>query len=86
MIQRTCAATLHHLIIPLHVGSDEDDLSTEPLPCLLEKRDSIRSTSSFLGVPENHPLGLNVFVNQARYRGSKCLFLVRAYPDEEPRG
>ncbi len=60
---RTCAATLHHLIITLHVGSNKDDLRPEALPRVSKKLHGIWSSSSFLRVPEDHPLGLDVVVD-----------------------
>jgi hypothetical protein len=60
---RTCTAALYHLIITLHVGGDEDNLGSKALPRVFEELHSIRPASSFLRVPENHFLGLDMFVN-----------------------
>ena len=83
-MQSGCAATLHHLIVALHVGGDEDDLGAKPRPCVSKKLHGVWPSASFLRVPEDHSLGFDVLSNQARNRGSERLFLVRAYPDEEP--
>jgi hypothetical protein len=80
----TCTATLHHLIITLHVGGNEYDLGPEARPRLPEEFHGIGASSSFLGVPEDHSFGLNVLVDQARYRWSEGLLLIRADPNEEP--
>lgn len=60
---RTCTATLHHLIIALHVGGDEDDLGSETRPRVFEELYGIWSSSSFLRVPKDHSLGLDVIVD-----------------------
>lgn len=66
------------------VRSNEDDFGIEARPRVFEEFHGIRSSSSFLCVPEDHSLGLNVFVDQACYRWAKGSFLIRAYPYEEP--
>ena len=86
MLQRTRAATLHHLVVALPVGRDEDDLSPEAVPHLLEQFDRVWSASPLLRVPEYHALGRDVVVDEARYRRSERLFLVGTDPDEEPGG
>lgn len=82
--KRTCAAALHHLIVALPVGGDENDLSAEAVPHLLEQFDRVWPSSSLLRVPEDHPLGRDVLVDEARDGRSECLFLVGTDPDEEP--
>jgi hypothetical protein len=81
---RTCSATSNHLIIALHVGGNEDYLGSEAIPRFFEQFHSIWSSSSFLRVPENHSLGLDVFVDQTRYRWPKGFLLIRTYPNEKP--
>ena len=83
-MQSGCAATLHHLIVALHVGGDEDDLGAKPRPCVSKKLHGVWPSSSFLRVPEDHSLGFDMLSNQTRNRGSECLLLIRAYPNEKP--
>lgn len=40
--------------------------------------------TSFLGIPQYHTLWWDISADQTRYGWAKCLFLVRADPDEEP--
>jgi hypothetical protein len=84
MRRRTFTATLHHLIVALLVGGDEDNLSSKALPSVLEKLDSIGPSSSFLRIPEDHPLRLDMFVNEPADRWPEGLLLIRSYPDEKP--
>lgn len=83
-VQRTCAATLHHLVVALPVGSDEDDLGAEAVPRLLEQLDRVGPPAALLGVPEDHALGRDVVVDEARDGRPEGLFLVGPDPDEEP--
>lgn len=82
--QLTRPAALHHLIIALHIGGDKDDFSPKAVPHLLEEFDRVWPSTTFLRVPEDHALGLDVFVNQARNRRAESLLLIRADPDQEP--
>ncbi len=84
LMKRTFAATLHHLIVALLVGGDENDLGSKALPCVLEELHGVWSPASFLRVPQNHSLGLDMFVDQTSYGWSKGFLLIRAYPNEEP--
>ena len=84
MHQFTLATALHHLIITTHVGGDEYDLCSETRPGVLEQLHRVWPTPSLLRVPEDHPLGRDIVVDQAGYRWPKRLLLVRAYPDEKP--
>lgn len=59
----TCTASLHHLIVALHVGSNENNLCSETLPSVLEKLHRIWSSTSFFRVPENHSFWINVFAD-----------------------
>jgi hypothetical protein len=59
----TCMTALYHLIIALLIGSNEDDLGSKARPRLFEELHSIWSSSSFFRVPEDHSLGLDVFVD-----------------------
>lgn len=83
-LQRTCAATLHHLVVALLIRGNEDDLGAKAVPRLLEEFHRIGPSSPLLGVPQNHALGWDVVVDKARYCRPECLLLVGAYPDEEP--
>jgi hypothetical protein len=83
-IKHTLATTLHHLIIALLVGSDEDDLGTEAVPHVLEKLNRVRAATALLGVPQNHTLWRNVLVDEVGDGRAKGLLLIRADPDEEP--
>lgn len=85
-LRHTFAATLHHLIIALHVGRDEDDLGSKTRPSLFQELHGIWSSSSFLRVPEDHSLRLDMLADQTRNRWSERFLLIRAYPDEEPKG
>lgn len=80
----TLPTTLHHLIITRHVRSNEDHLGLKARPRVFEQLHRVRPSSTFLRVPEDHPLWGDVVVNQTRYRRSEGLLLIRAYPDEEP--
>ncbi len=82
--QRTRAAALHHLVVAQLVGRDEDDLGPEALPRLLEELHRIRSSTLLLRVPEDHPLRLDVLVDETRDRWPKGSFLIGSYPDEKP--
>lgn len=82
--EHTCTATLHHLIITLHVGGNEYDLGPKAHKRSFEELHRIWSSSLFFRVPENHSLRLDVFADQTRYCWPKCFLLIRAYPDEEP--
>lgn len=75
---------MHHLIVALHIGRDEDDFGAKTVPRVLEKLHTVRTSSALLGVPQNHALGFNVLMDETRDRRAECLFLVRADPDEEP--
>ena len=86
MLRRTRAATLHHLVVALSVGRDEDDLGAEAVPHLLEQFDRVWAASPLLRVPEYHALGRDVVVDEPSYRRSECLFLIGTDPDEEPDG
>lgn len=70
-----CTA-LHHLIVALHVACDEDNLSAETLPRIAQQSHCVRAAASLLAVPQNHALGLDMLVDQARDSGSKCALLV----------
>lgn len=83
-MQSSCSATLHHLIVPLHVRRYEDDLGSKPCPRVFEKFHSVWSSSSFLRVPEDHSLRFDVLVDQTRDCRSKRPLLIRTYPNEEP--
>ena len=83
-MERTCSAPLHHFVITLLIGGDEDDFGAKARPCVSEEFHGIWSSSSFLRVPEDHSLGFDVLSNQTRNRGSECLLLIRAYPNEKP--
>ena len=82
--KHTSPTTLHHLIIALHIGRDKDDLGPKAIPHLLEELHRVRPSPPLLRVPEDHPLRLDVVMDQPGYRGPKGLFLVRANPDQEP--
>jgi hypothetical protein len=82
--ERTRTATLHHLIITLPIGGNEDDLGSKARPCLFEELHGIWSSSSFLRVPKDHSLWLDMFADHTRYRWSKGFLLIRAYPNEKP--
>jgi len=84
-MERTCSASLHHFIITLLIGGDEDDLSAKAHPRFFEEFHGIWSSSSLLRVPKDHPIGLDVLADQSRYRRSKGFLLVRAYPNEKPK-
>jgi hypothetical protein len=75
-MKRTCAATLHHLIIACLIGGDEDDLGPKAGPSVLEKLHAVRSAASFLRVPEDHPLGFDMLSDQAGYCWPEGSFLV----------
>lgn len=83
---RTCVTALHHLIVALLVGRDEDDLGPEAVPRLLEQLDAVGPAAALLGVPQDPALRLDVLVDQARDGGAKGGLLVGADPDEEPVG
>src|SRR4051812_40555324 len=63
----TCATALHHLVITLHVRSNENNLSPKAVPDFLEYLDSVWSSTTLLRVPKYHSFGLNVFVDQTSY-------------------
>lgn len=83
--RRTCATALHHLIITRLVGGYKDDLGPKAGPRILEKLHAVWPTPTLLRVPQDHPLGLDVFVDQAGYRGAEGSLLVGTDPYEEPR-
>ena len=83
-VQSGCATTLHHLIIALHVGRDENNLGSKPSPRIFKKLHGVGPSSSLLRIPENHPLGFDVLSYQTCNRGSERPLLVRAYPYEKP--
>lgn len=85
-MQSRYAATLHHLVVALHVRRDEDDLGSKPCPRVFEKFHSVRPAASFLRVPEDHSLGFDMLPDQARYRRPERSLLVGTYPDQEPVG
>ena len=45
-VQPGGTTALHHLIVPLHITSDEDDFCTKALPRVFEKLHSVGSASS----------------------------------------
>lgn len=65
---RTYTASLHHLIITLHIRGNEDYLGSKTGPRVFEELYGVWSSSSFLRVPQDHSFGLNVFFDHARYR------------------
>ena len=77
-------AALHQLLVALKVGSNEDDLRIPRGICLLDKLNNIGATTSLLAVPQAQPLRLDVFVDQARDRGTESLLLITSNPDEIP--
>ena len=81
----TCCAPLHHLVVALFVGGNENDLGTEALPGILEQLHCVGSAAALLRVPEDHALGLDVLVDQPRDSGTKSPLLVGSYPNEEPK-
>lgn len=85
-MQTRSATPLHHLIITLHVARDIYDLSTPTLPSIFEQLDAIRSTSTLLRIPQNHPFGFDMFPDKASDGRSEGTLLVGADPDEEPVG
>jgi hypothetical protein len=42
---------LHHLIIPLHIRRDENDLRAKSRPCILQQLHRIRATATLFRVP-----------------------------------
>ena len=70
------ATPLHHLIIPLHIRRDEDDLSTEALPRIAQQGHGVRAPPALLRVPQDHALRRDVVVDQARDGWAERLFLV----------
>lgn len=85
-MQTRRSTPLHHLVITLRITRDIDDLSTPTLPRIFQQLNAVRSTTSLLRVPENHPFGLDVFPDESGNRGSEGALLIRAYPDQEPIG
>jgi hypothetical protein len=83
--QHTFETTLHHLIVALLVGGDEDDFGSEAVPDLLEKLHRVGPSSTLPRVPENHALGRDVVVDETRDGRAECLLLVGSYPNQEPR-
>lgn len=83
--QLTSETPLHHLVVARHVGGDEDDLGAEAVPRVREQLDRVGAAAALLGVPEDHPLGLDVVVDESGDRRPECLLLVGADPDEEPK-
>lgn len=75
---------MHHLVIALHVGGNENDLCPKTRPCVFEELHGIWSSSPFLRVPKYHSLRFDVVVNESAYRWAKSLLLVWTYPDKEP--
>ena len=78
------AAALHHLVIALHVGGNEDDLSPKSRPRILKEFHRVWSSAALLRVPENHSFGFDVFVDQTCDGRAEGLLLIGAYPDEKP--
>ena len=85
-MQPRCPAPLHHLIVPLHIARDVDDLSAPALPRIFEQLHAIRASAPLLRVPQDHSLRLDVLPDQPCDRGTKGSFLIRANPDQEPIG
>lgn len=82
--KRTFAASLHHLIIALHIRGDEDYLGPKTSPCILKQLHCVWSATPLFRVPQYHPLRLDVPVDKTRNRRPERLLLIRANPDEEP--
>ena len=77
---------LHHLIIALLITRDENNLCAEPRPRILQQLHRVGPAASLLRVPEDHALGLDVLLDEARDGGAEGAFLVGSDPDEEPVG
>lgn len=83
-LEYTFSAALHHLIITGHVGGNEDDLSSPLNPRLPDQFHCVWPAPSLLRVPENHPIWLDVLIDEGRDRRPERLLLVGSNPDEEP--
>jgi len=77
---------LHHLIIPLAITRDENNLGAKARPRIAQQLHRVRAAAALLRVPQDHALGLNVFFDHAGDGGPKGAFLVGSDPDEEPVG
>lgn len=80
----TLKTTEHHLVVADFVGRNENYLSPPALPGIPQKLHAIRSAAALLGVPEDHPLWLDVVVNQACNGRAEGSLLIGANPDEKP--
>lgn len=83
-MQAGLSAALHHLIVALLVGGDEDDLGAEAVPRLLEELERVGTAAALPRIPEDHAAGLNVSVDEAADSWAEGLFLIGPDPNEEP--
>jgi hypothetical protein len=77
-------ATLHELAVALEIRSNEDNLSTPKVVCILDELHHVWTLAPFLAVPEAEALWLDVIVDELGDGGTEGLLLVRADPDQIP--